>query len=149
MHITEKLHQDHEKVEQIFRKLMESGDGAEKTRLDLCEKLKHELLAHAEFEEAVFYPAVRERNGVGQQIKEGIEEHNQVKRMLSEIEKMEPTSAGFMDKIEELQQAVQHHVDEEESEIFPAAKKLIEKEEGEQMSTRHDEMVQEHMRAAR
>lgn len=149
MHITEKLHQDHEKVEQIFRKLMESGDGAEKTRRDLCEKLKHELLAHAEFEEAVFYPAVRDRNGVGQQIKEGIQEHNQVKRMLSEIETMEPTSTDFMEKIEELQQAVQHHVDEEESEIFPAARKLIDKEEGEQMSTRHDQMVKEHMRAAR
>ena len=148
-HITQKLHQDHQKVEQIFRKLMETGDGADKTRLDLCQKLKHELLAHAEFEEAVFYPAVRDRNGVGQQVKEGIEEHNQVKRMLSELEEMEPTSPVFMEKIEELQQAVQHHVDEEESEIFPAAKKLIDKDEGEQMSRRHDEMVQEHMRAAR
>lgn len=148
-HITEKLHKDHEKVEQLFRKLKETTDRAEKTRLDLCQKLKHELLAHAEFEEAVFYPAVRERNGVGQQIKEGIEEHNEVKRMLEEIEAMEPTSAEFMDKIEELEQAVQHHVDEEESEIFPVAKKVIDKTEGEQMSKRHDEMAQEHMRAAR
>jgi hemerythrin superfamily protein len=148
-YITEKLHQDHQKVEEIFRKLMETGDGAEKTRLDLCQKLKHELLAHAEFEESVFYPAVRDRNGVGQQVKEGIEEHNQVKGMLSEIEEMEPTAPEFMEKIEEIQQAVQHHVDEEESEIFPAAKKLIDKDEGEEMSTRHDEMVQEHMRAAR
>lgn len=148
-HITEKLHKDHEKVEQLFRKLKETTDRAEKTRLDLCQKLKHELLAHAEFEEAVFYPAVRERNGVGQQIKEGIEEHNEVKRMLEEIEAMEPTSAEFMDKIEELEQAVQHHVDEEESEIFPVAKKVIDKTEGEQMSKRHDEMAQEHMRAVR
>jgi hemerythrin superfamily protein len=148
-HITQKLHQDHQKVEQLFRKLKETSDGAEKTRLDLCEKLKHELLAHAEFEEAVFYPAVRDRNGVGQQVKEGIEEHNQMKRMLSEIEGVEPTSAEFMDKIEELERAVQHHVDEEESEIFPAAKKVIDKDEGEQMSMRHDEMVKEHMRAAR
>lgn len=148
-HVTAKLHQDHEKVEQIFRKLKDTTDRAEKTRRDLCQKLKHELLAHAEFEEAVFYPAVRERNGVGQQIKEGIEEHDQVKRMLEEIEAMEPTSAEFMDKIEELEQAVQHHVDEEESEIFPVAKKVIDKEEGEEMSKRHDEMAQEHMRAAR
>ena len=148
-HITDKLHQDHEKVEQLFRKLKDTTDGAEKTRLELCQKLKHELLAHAEFEEAVFYPTVRERNGVGQQIQEGIEEHNEVKRMLEEIEALEPTSSEFMDKIEELEQAVRHHVDEEESEIFPVAKKVIDKDEGEQMSTRHDEMAQEHMRAAR
>ena len=148
MHIIEKLHQDHQKVEQLFRKLMETTDGAEKTRLDLCEKLKHELLAHAEFEEAVFYPTVRERNGVGQQIEEAIEEHNEVKQMLTEIEQLEPTAEEFMEKIEELQQAVQHHVDEEEGEIFPVAKKLIDKEEGEQMSARHDEIMQEHMRAA-
>jgi hemerythrin superfamily protein len=148
-HITDKLHQDHQKVEEIFRKLKDTTDGAEKTRLDLCQKLKHELLAHAEFEEAVFYPAVRERNGVSRQVQESIEEHNEVKRMLSEIENMEPTSAEFMEKIEELESAVRHHVDEEEGEIFPAAKKVIDKDEGEQMSSRHDEMVQEHMRAAR
>lgn len=148
-HITERLHQDHEKVEQLFKKIKETTDGAEKTRLELCQKLKHELLAHAEFEEAVFYPTVRERDGVGGQIQEGIEEHNQVKRMLQEIEALEPTSPEFMEMLSELEEAVQHHVQEEESEIFPAARKAIGQDEGEEMSRRHDKMAQEHMRAAR
>ena len=148
-HITQKLHQDHQKVEEIFRKLKDTTEGAEKTRTDLCQKLKHELLAHAEFEEAVFYPAVREGDGVGSKVEEAMKEHDQVKRMLSEIEQMDATSAEFMDKITELERAVQHHVDEEENEIFPAAKKVIDEEEGEQMSSRHDEMVKEHMREAR
>lgn len=148
-HITEKLHEDHQKVEQIFRKLKDTTDDAEKTRLDLCQKLKHELLAHAEFEESVFYPTVRERNGADQRVSEAIEEHQQVKSMLEEIEQMEPTSAVFLDKIAELESAVQHHVDEEESEIFPVARKTIEENEGEQMSQRHDQMVQQYMQSAR
>lgn len=145
-HITAKLHEDHRKVEQIFKKLKNTTDRAEKTRLDLCNKLKHELLAHAEFEEAVFYPTIRERNGAD--ISEALEEHRQVKSMLEEIEQMEPASAEFMDKIVELEEAVKHHVEEEESELFPVARKAIEKDEGEQMSQRHDQMVREHMRAA-
>src|SRR3546814_512274 len=92
-HITAKLHEDHRKVEQIFKKLRGTTDRAKKTRLDLCNKLKHELLAHAEFEEAVFYPAIRERNGAD--ISEALEEHQQVKSMLEEIEQMEPASAEF------------------------------------------------------
>src|SRR3546814_11203437 len=127
-HITAKLHEDHRKVEQIFRKLKDTTDRAEKTRLNLCNKLKHELLAHAEFEEAVFYPAIRERNGAD--ISEALEEHQQVKSMLEEIEQMEPASAEFMDKILGLEAALKHHVEEEENELFPGDMKAIEKENG-------------------
>lgn len=146
-HITEKLHQDHQKVEKLFQKLKDTSDGAEKTRQDLCKKLKDELLAHAEFEEAVFYPAVRERAEAD--ISEAIEEHKEVETMLQEIEQMEPTSEEFMEKIQQLEEAVKHHVEEEENEIFPIAKDIIEKQEGEEMSKHHDEMVREHMEAAR
>src|SRR3546814_4087998 len=96
-HITAKLHEDHRKVEQIFRKLKDTTDRAEKTRLDLCNKLKHELLAHAEFEEAVFYPAIRERNGAD--IREALEAHQQVKSMHQEIEQIDPPSAALIDTI--------------------------------------------------
>src|SRR3546814_14486918 len=116
-HITAKLHEDHRKVEQIFKKLRDTTDRAKKTRLDLCNKLKHELLAHAEFEEAVFYPAIRERNGAD--ISEALEEHQPVKSMLEEIEQMEPASAEFMDKILELEEAGKNHVQEEDKGRFP------------------------------
>lgn len=145
-HITAKLHDDHRKVEQIFNKLKDTTDGAEKTRLDLCKKLKNELLAHAEFEEAVFYPAIQERNVAD--VSDALEEHQEVKRMLEEIEQMGVASEQFMDKILELEEAVQHHVEEEENEMFPLAKKAIAKDEGEEMSQRHDQMAREHMRAA-
>lgn len=148
-HITDKLHEDHQKVEQLFKKLLDTSDGAEKTRRDLCQKLKEELLAHAEFEEEVFYPTVRERDGVDKQVEHSIEEHQEVKTMLQEIEAMDTTSPEFLDKITELQAAVQEHVDEEESELFPAARKVIEKQEGEEMSRQHDEMVRQHSQAPR
>lgn len=146
-HITAKLHEDHQKVEKIFQKLKDTSDGAEKTRRDLCQKLKNELMAHAEFEEAVFYPAVRDRAEAD--ISEAVQEHKEVENMLEEIEQMEPASEAFMEKVLQLEEAVKHHVDEEENEIFPLAKDAIDKEEGEQMSQQHDEMVREHIQAAR
>lgn len=147
-HITEKLHDDHEKVNRIFKQLNDTSDHAEKTRLDLCQKLKDELLAHAKFEEEVFYPSLRSRDGADELVAEAIGEHQQVESMLNEIERVSPASQDFMEKISELESAVQHHVEEEEREMFPIARKVFQGEEGEQMARQHDEMVQQYMQSS-
>ena len=149
MHIIDKLHEDHEKVESLFRKLKDTTDGAEKTRADLSAKLRQELLAHSEFEENVFYPTVRERDGVGRQVKQAFEEHQEVKQMLDELDSMDPTSAEFMETVAELEAAVREHVDVEESDIFPAAKKAIGEDEGAEMARRHDEAARQFMQELR
>ena len=148
-HVLDRLHEDHEKVSGLIAKLKSSGDSAEKTRKDLCEKIKDELQAHTEFEEEVFYPAVREQSkSAEQQVTQAIEEHDEVERILLQIEELEPTSAEFIGLVEELEESIEAHVRREEDEIFPMAKKALNDEESERMGQRHDSMVAEHMRAA-
>ena len=148
-HIIERLHQDHEKVEQLFEKLLDTGDGAEKSRRQLCEQLAEELKAHSEFEEEVFYPAVRDAGGkADDEVDEALEEHEEVKQMLDQIESLDPTSEEFLDLVMELRDAVQEHVRREEAEIFPMAKDAIEQDAAQQMTERHDKMAAEHAQHA-
>lgn len=143
MDVTEKLHRDHEKVEGLFAKLEQSGDGAEKTRKELFRQLEQELKAHTEFENQVFYPAVRDAAGGGGVIAEALEEHEAVEKMLLDLGAMEPTSAEFMDTLRELERNVKEHVAMEEEKIFQLAGKGLDRETGEQMARRHDEMAQQ------
>ena len=145
MHITEKLHKDHEKVDRLFSKLLDTTSGAEKTRTDLFAKLREELEAHTEFEENVFYPAVRgDSNDAEELVDVAEEEHAQVDKLLEELSGMDATSDEFLDRLKLLKQAVQEHVEREEGDIFPIARDLLDKQDAEQMSGKHDRMVQEH-----
>lgn len=146
-HITDTLHQDHQKVSQLIGKLKGTGGGEQKTRGSLCRQIKHELMAHSEFEEEVFYPALREGSPEGgPEVEAAFEEHEEVEQMLDEIEQMDPTSNEFMTAIDQLEQAVLEHVQHEESRIFPIAQQLLKEADAAQMSREHDQMVQAHMR---
>lgn len=148
-HIIERLHQDHERVEQLFKKLLDTSDGAKKARGKLFQQLMRDLKAHTQFEERVFYPAVRESgDGAGPMIRHAIDEHREVERMLMRLEKIDVNSEEFMELIGELQDAVQKHVREEEDEIFPLAERGIEEEDAAQMTLRHDRMVRDYRQQA-
>lgn len=106
-------------------------------------------MAHAEFEEEVFYPALREGSPEGgPEVEAAYDEHEEVEQMLDEIEQMNATSNEFMTAIGRLEQAVLEHVEHEESRIFPIAQKLLNDADAAQMSREHDLMVQQHMQRA-
>lgn len=148
-HVLDRLHEDHEKVSQLIRNLRDGGDGSEKTRRDLCGKIKDELEAHTSFEEEVFYPAVRKQSeDAEEQVNEAIEEHNEVEQILQQIENLDPSDDEFSELVEELEDSVAAHVRREEDEIFPIARQALDEEEGERMGQRHDTMIAEHMRSA-
>ena len=148
-HVVEKLHKDHEKVEQIFGKLMDTGENAEKSRADLCRKLSLELKAHTRFEEEVFYPAIRDIGEAPEgDVQKLIDEHHEVEEMLERLDRLEPTSDGFMEEVSALKDAVQKHVRREEDEIFPIAERGIGEEDAERMARRHDEMADDFKRQA-
>ena len=149
-HITDTLHQAHETVSELIEKLQDTTGGAEKTRTNLCQQIKHALLAHTEFEESVFYPAVRELNAeAANEVEAALGEHEEVDQMLDELEEMEPTSEEFMETVTQLQEAILEHVRHEEEKIFPLARKGIESEDAEEMSQQHDQMLEEHMQKAK
>ena len=145
-HVIEKLHQDHEKVEKLFEKLLNSGDGAKKTRETLCQQIASELEAHAEFEEQVFYPAIKKAgDGAGEELKEALSEHQEMKDLLERMIAMDVEDEGFLDMVSELQDSVESHVQHEEEDIFPLAKEGLEEDEAQEMAKRHDSMAKEFM----
>ncbi|MFW6093700.1 MAG: hemerythrin domain-containing protein [Pseudomonadota bacterium] len=146
-HVNETLHHDHENVAALIDKLKGTTGGSEKTRNALCRQIRQALAAHTEFEEKVFYPAVRDATKAAQtEVKAAIEEHQQVDRLLDDIDDMDPTADGFIEAVSELEQAVEKHVRREEEKIFPMAQKAIEAGRADEMSQRHDQMLDQQMR---
>lgn len=141
-HVTEKLHQDHEKVEKMFKKLLQTKDDDASTRQKLCQQIATELRAHMEFEEKVFYPALRQAgDGAGEKVRHSVHEHNEAKQLLDQLISCDPKSEEFLDIAGQLQEAVEHHVREEEDSIFDLAQEKLEDGDAEQMAMRHDTMA--------
>jgi len=122
------LKQDHKTVEKLFKQFEKSKQPAEQRKL--ARQVVKELSVHAAIEEMVFYPAVRERMpAVEDTVLEALEEHHIVKWVLSELEDMKPDHERFKAKMTVLIENVRHHVEEEESELFPEVRKVVKRKE--------------------
>jgi iron-sulfur cluster repair protein YtfE (RIC family) len=139
MNAFELLKQDHEKVSGIFEKLEPTTERALKTREELFTQLKTELDIHAEVEEQIFYPAIKEAEETRDITLEAFEEHAVVKTLLAELEAEAKDTEEWKAKLTVLKENVEHHVEEEEGEMFPKAKKVLSKEQIEELGTEMQE----------
>ena len=139
MNAFELLKEDHKKVSGIFEKLDPTTERAVKTREELFTHLKQELDVHAEVEEQIFYPAIKEAEETREITFEAIEEHNVIKQLLSELDAEPKDTEEWTAKLTVLKENVEHHVKEEETEMFPDAKKVLSDEQVEQLGTRMQE----------
>lgn len=120
----EMLREDHDKVKKLFKEFEESDSEQEKK--NLAKKAMFELKVHAIIEEEIFYPAVREESEEADLVNEAIEEHHIAKGLIHELETMELDREHYEAKFKVLSESVKHHIEEEESEMFP----LVEGEPG-------------------
>ena len=140
------LTQDHADVKALFKKykqLCESGaDGSEKEAIAL--EICTQLTAHATVEEEIFYPATRAED-TDDLLDEAEVEHGTAKDLIAQIEDMEPDDDLYDAKVTVLGEYIDHHVKEEEGELFPKARKLgIDLAElGAQMKARKEELLAE------
>jgi len=120
MKATKLLEKDHEKVKALFKDYAKAGDRAYQKKQELFNQIKEELEIHSQVEEEVFYPAVMRIRSqeVKELIQEAIEEHHQVKRLLEELTLMQPEEAQFDAKVTVLREDLEHHIEEEEEELF-------------------------------
>ncbi|MGI5862542.1 MAG: hemerythrin domain-containing protein [Myxococcales bacterium] len=125
------LKQDHQNVAQIFEQFEKTGEKAFKTKGGLISKATVELVRHMAAEEQLFYPMARERFGTeGERLSlEALEEHHLVKLLLKELEGMEPDSERYEAKVAVLKGVFEHHIHEEEEQLFPMAQKKLTKTE--------------------
>src|SRR4029453_417715 len=114
------LKDDHEAVEQLFKRFERAGDRAFVEKRAIVDRVIEELSVHAATEGQLFHPAVRatvpDADDLGI---EGLEEHHVVKWVLSELDGMSPEDERFDAKVTVLVNNVRHHVDVEEGELFP------------------------------
>ena len=139
MDVFELLKADHEKVAGIMEKIDETTERGLKTREELFSQLKSELDLHAQLEEQIFYPALEEADETREITLEAYEEHNLVKQLLAELEAEPKDDEQWTAKFTVLKENVEHHVEEEEGEMFRKARKVLGKERAEEIGDRIQE----------
>ena len=117
------LKKQHREVEALFKKI-EKARGAQ--RRALMDELTGDLKLHMAIEEKIFYPAVQTlpAKKVEDMTLEAYEEHAVVKLVLAELPGVDPEDDRFDAKMTVLSELIEHHVEEEEDEMFKTAKKL-------------------------
>jgi len=121
------LKQDHEEVKDLFKQFESAGDRAYQKKQELAEKVFHELEVHTKLEEEIFYPAVQARGGKqGEElVGESEQEHHVVDVLMSEMRKLDAKDDEWEAKFQVLMENVQHHIKEEEGELFPLAQEKL------------------------
>lgn len=125
MNAIDLLKQQHDETKALLKKI-EKAEGAAKQKL--FDEVADALAVHATIEEKEFYPATKSAR-TEELLEEAVEEHLSVKRLLADLLEMEPGDPQFDAKITVLQEQVLHHVEEEEGELFPKVKKLLSREQ--------------------
>lgn len=116
------LKSDHDKVKELFEQFENSQSGNLQT---LFEKIKTGLEVHTHIEEKILYPQMKEFEELKEIVLEGVEEHHQVKLLIREIENLTEESEKMEPKLKVLIEDVEHHIEEEEGEMFPKIKQLV------------------------
>jgi hemerythrin-like domain-containing protein len=129
------LKADHQRVKDLFTQYEATSNPA--TKRTLAEQVFRELETHAQLEENVFYPTMNEETDEEPElVKESLQEHQTMKHLIQELRSMAHETEEFDATFQELIQNVTHHVEEEESEMFP----LAEQELADDLDAMKDEM---------
>lgn len=115
---------DHREVSEMFEQFEQLGDRATTSKEKLKDKICKALIAHTTIEEEIFYPAVRAKIEEGEDlVDEAIVEHASAKDLIQQLQEMQPDDELYDAKVKVLSEQIEHHVKEEEQEMFPKAKK--------------------------
>ena len=143
----ELLMSDHRKVEDLFEQFEQEKEGDEGTRREIAQQICAELTIHAQVEEELFYPWLREQleDDDMEMVEEAQVEHNTAKDLIAQIEGASDIDEVYNAKVKVLSEYIKHHVQEEENEIFPEVRDEQEEldELGQEMAARKGELMEE------
>lgn len=143
------LIEQHRETSDLMQKLEKTSTDDKKTRQDLFLELYTALGSHTVAESRTLYDRLAQFNEMADTIRDDEQEHDEVNRLLEELREMEPDDEQWMDTLETLQKNVEHHVSEEENELFPKARQLLDAQEAENLQGRFEqeqEKVKRNMR---
>ncbi|MEP6801312.1 MAG: hemerythrin domain-containing protein [Acidobacteriota bacterium] len=136
------LKQDHRRVEALFERYQKAARDGETTRKEIVDQISRELEIHAQIEERIFYQAFKSVSSEDPKkvVRESFEEHKIVKTLIAELAQLQPDDEQFEAKVTVLKESVEHHVGEEEDELFPAAEKLFGDDQMRELAARMREL---------
>jgi len=141
------LKEQHAQAREDLEALAATTDRGVKKRTHLLAQIEEELTHHMQLEEEIFYPAFKEaveRKKDKTLFYEAKEEHNAAKKVLHDLVRADVASLAFSGKAKVLHELVEHHMKEEEEEMFPIAKEVLSREElnelGERMISRKKQL---------
>jgi hemerythrin-like domain-containing protein len=150
MNAIEMLREDHEKVKKLLNELADTTPEEEGKREQLLEKIEQELLVHTKLEEEIFYPAFKKAGDEKHEVMfyEAVEEHRAVEKLvLPDLKRIKAASEKFSGRAKVLKELIEHHIEEEEDELFAKSQKTMDPELldelGKQMRQRKKELKQE------
>jgi hemerythrin superfamily protein len=117
------LEADHKKVKALFAQFDALGDRSVVNKKKIADQICDELTIHTQLEEDIFYPAVRGPIHDGALVDEALVEHASAKELIAQIRDMDPGDDLYDAKVKVLSEQIEHHVGEEEKDMFPKARK--------------------------
>ena len=130
------LKADHDKVRKLLDELDETTERGVKTRAELYATLKGELTIHETIEEEIFYPALLEKAKTHDIRLEGYEEHHVVDLLMGELEDLDVDDESWGPKAKVMKENVEHHMEEEEGDMFKQARSVFDRGELEELGER-------------
>src|ERR1044071_9663203 len=127
------IKEDHKRLKKLLKKTLEADGSQREGRMD---HLRTELVAHERMEEEVLYPRLREERKAREEVLEGYEEHHVADVILDELLDVPPETDLWKAKGQVLKENVEHHMDEEEDELFKKARAVLNRDELESMGER-------------
>jgi hemerythrin-like domain-containing protein len=134
------IKKDHRTVEGLFAQYEELGDQAYEHKKEIAAQIIVALEQHTEMEETLAYPVFKDAFGVqdDKMVEEAIAEHGVAKDLIAELKELSPEDEQLEAKMTVLRENIQHHVEEEETEVLPKAQEEVSEED---MSALGEEML--------
>lgn len=143
MQIYEALKQDHEKVRQLLNQLVNLNENNQKEKSRLVALIRDELVPHSRAEEAVFYNSLRLLDESKSLAMHGYKEHLEAESLLRALQLQDAVNMKWKDTAIKLQEVLEHHIQDEEEEMFPVAQGLFTSEEAVVMNEAFQKMKPE------
>ena len=123
------LKHDHDKVKKLLSELETTTERGVKTRAELFATIKGELTVHETIEEEIFYPALLDKAKTHDITLEGYEEHHVVDLLMGELEDLDVADESWGAKAKVMKENIEHHIEEEEGEMFSKARQVFDRRE--------------------
>lgn len=132
--IYQRLEKDHREIRSMMKEIAETTEGDAARRRELFARLRQEMISHDRAETEAFYQPLEKEGETRRKAYEGETEHDVLEFLLREVQEIDPADERWSARFQVLQEITEHHLEEEEQEMFGKARKVVSEDRAEQMT---------------